>query len=270
MTESDLIREERIPAVTGGRFLQQIISSWTTLTVQRRILVVGASIAMFALVLMVARMAAQPELDLLYSGLESGAAGEVVAALEARAVAYDVRGGAIFVDSTQRDALRMTLASEGLPQNASQGYELLDRMSGFGTTSQMFDAAYWRATEGELARTIVASPAIQNARVHIANAGTKPFQREAIATASVTITPSGGGLSSSHAKALRYLVASAVSGLDPKNVSVIDATGGVILAGEDANQGLGSSGDRAAMLKRKVERLLEARVGPGKAIVEER
>ncbi|QFU10273.1 Flagellar M-ring protein [Rhodobacteraceae bacterium THAF1] len=248
--------------------MQQIVSSWAGLTVQRRIMVVGATVAMFALVLMVARMASRPDMDLLYSGLESGAAGEVVAALDARGVVYDVRGGAIFVDSTQRDALRMTLASEGLPQNVSQGYELLDGMSGFGTTSQMFDAAYWRATEGELARTIVASPAIQNARVHIANTGTKPFQREAVATASVTVTPSGGGLSSAHARALRYLVASAVSGLAPENVSVIDATGGVILAGEDTNQGAGASGDRAAELKRNVERLLEARVGYGKVVVE--
>jgi len=73
--------------------LQQIVSTWAGLTVQRRILVAGATIAMFALVLMVARMAARPDMTLLYSGLESGAAGEVVAALEARGVVYDVRAG---------------------------------------------------------------------------------------------------------------------------------------------------------------------------------
>lgn len=247
--------------------MQNIGSAWQALTMQRRIIVIAATVSMFALVLGVARMASTPSLALLYSGLESQAAGEVVQALEQTGVVYDVRGGAIFVEEGRRDELRMTLASEGLPANASQGYELLDQLSGFGTTSQMFDAAYWRAKEGELARTIVASPAIQSARVHIANAGTRPFQRDVRTTASITVTPAGGGLAASHARALRYLVAAAVSGLSPEDVSVIDATGGVILAGEDRPEGAVGA-DRAAQLKRNVERLLEARVGYGNAVVE--
>ena len=234
---------------------------------QRRIVVVAATVAMFALVLGVARMASSPSLALLYGGLEPQAAGEVVQALEQMGVTYDVRGGGIFVEEGRRDELRMTLASEGLPANAAQGYELLDQLSGFGTTSQMFDAAYWRAKEGELARTIVASPAIQAARVHIANAGSRPFQREIRTTASVTVTPAGGGLATSHARALRFLVAAAVSGLSPEDVSVIDAMGGVILAGEDRPQGAVGT-ERAAQLKKNIERLLEARVGYGNAIVE--
>lgn len=234
---------------------------------QRRIIVIAATVTMFALVLGVARMASTPSLTLLYSGLEPQAAGDVVQALEQTGVVYDVRGGAIYVEEGRRDELRMTLASEGLPANAAQGYELLDTLSGFGTTSQMFDAAYWRAKEGELARTIVASPAIQSARVHIASAGARPFQRDIRTTASVTVTPAGGGLAASHARALRYLVAAAVSGLSPEDVSVIDAMGGVILAGEDRPQGAVGA-DRAAELKRNVERLLEARVGYGNAVVE--
>lgn len=140
-------------------------------------------------------------------GLENGAAGEVVAALEQRGVAHEVRGTSIFVDSTQRDALRMTLAGEGLPTSSSRGYEILDGLSGFGTTSQMFDAAYWRAKEGELARTIVAHPAISSARVHLASTGSNPFQRDIRQSASVSITAQSGGITPKHARALRFLVA---------------------------------------------------------------
>ena len=117
------------------------------------------------------------------------AAGDVVRALEQRGATFDVRGGSIFVDSSQRDELRMTLASEGLPANSTSGYELLDSLSGFGTTSQMFDAAYWRAKEGELARTIVASSQFAMARVHIASTGSNPFQRGITPKASVSVTP---------------------------------------------------------------------------------
>lgn len=206
-------------------------------------------------------------MSLLYSGLESSAAGEVVQALETSGAIFEVRGGAIFVETGKRDELRMTLASEGLPSNNAKGYELLDSLSGFGTTSQMFDAAYWRAKEGELARTIVSSPLILGARVHIANVGSNPFRRNAKPSASVSITSAGGGLSSGHAKALKYLVASAVAGLAPEDVSVIDGKGGLIGVG-DENGKNSTSDDKADRLRERVQNLLEARVGYGNAVVE--
>ena len=246
--------------------MQNIATLWSTLDPRKRIIIVLAAVAMFAAVLGLSRMATAPSLTLLYAGLESGPAGEVVSALEQRGVAYEVRGGAIFVDSAQRDTLRMTLASEGLPSNSSQGYELLDGLSGFGTTSQMFDAAYWRAKEGELARTIVANPAITAARVHIANTGSNPFQRDVRGTASVMITSAGGDLPAKQAQALKFLVASAVPGLTAEDVSIIDSSGGLIGGAEEAPSNVGE--DRSEALRQRVQRLLEARVGPGNAVVE--
>lgn len=247
--------------------MQQILNTWNALETRRKVIVVLATIAVLAAVIGLARMAAKPSLTLLYSGLENGAAGEVVRALEQRGVAYEVRGGAIFVESSQRDALRMTLASEGLPANNSRGYELLDGLSGFGTTSQMFDAAYWRAKEGELARTILAGPGITSARVHIANAGGNPFRRDLRPSASVAVMTSGDALPAAQAKALRYLVASAVAGLQPEDVTVVDGTGAIV-AGAESEAPSNTAEDRSAALRDKVQRLLEARVGPGNAVVE--
>lgn len=246
--------------------MQNLLSIWTGLETRRKVIAVLAAIAMITTVATLANMASRPGMALLYSGLENGAAGEVVRALEQRGASYQVRGGAIYVESGQRDELRMTLASEGLPANTTQGYELLDSLSGFGTTSQMFDAAYWRAKEGELARTIVGSPQISAARVHIANAGSNPYQRQLKPTASVTITATSGGLSPNQAQALRFLVASAVAGLSPDDVAVIDGAIGLIGASdESAPQSLDG---RSEQLRQSVQRLLEARVGPGNAVVE--
>ncbi len=246
--------------------MQQIVNVWTALDSRKRVVVALATIAMFAAVLALARMASAPGMSLLYAGLESGPAGDVVSALEQRGVTYDVRGGSIFVDSARRDELRMTLASEGLPANSARGYELLDGLSGFGTTSQMFDAAYWRAKEGELARTILAHPAVTSARVHIATTGSNPFQRDVKPSASVSIATGAGGITSKHAKALRFLVASAVTGLSPEDVSIIDSDGGLIGAVEDVPTS--TTDDRAEQMRQRVERLLEARVGTGNAVVE--
>ena len=244
----------------------QLLSVWTSLDLRRQIVLVAATLAMFFGVLAMSRMASAPSMTLLYSGLENGAAGDVVRSLEQRGVVFEIRGGAIFVDSRERDQLRMTLASEGLPANGSRGYELLDSLSGFGTTSQMFDAAYWRAKEGELARTIVSSPHVAMARVHIASTGSNPFQRGVTPKASVQITPNGGTLNAQQAKAIKFLVASAVSGLSPDDVAVIDANGTLVGASDDAPS-VGDE-DKATAIKERVERLLEARVGFGNAVVE--
>ncbi len=230
-------------------------------------MVIGATVAVFFAVIFVARSASQKDLTLLYGGLETTAAGEVITALDARGVVYEVRGGAIYVDAAVRDSLRMSLAGEGLPSAGAQGYELLDGLSGFGTTSQMFDAAYWRAREGELARTILASPVVRAARVHISTPSSRAFARNQKATAAVTVTTAGNALSGQQIKAFQYLVAAAVSGLDPNDVAVIDDRGG--LMSDAAGAPVAAAGDaKAVVLREQAERLLAARVGPGNAVVE--
>ncbi|MBC7137282.1 MAG: flagellar M-ring protein FliF [Defluviimonas sp.] len=248
--------------------MQQLVAVWQALDTRRRMVVAGATAAMFAAVLLLSGLAGGgASMALLYAGLEGRGAAEVIAALDARAVPYEVRGDAIYVEAKERDSLRMALAGEGLPATGGAGYELLDSLSGFGTTAQMFDAAYWRAKEGELARTIVASPQIRSARVHIAVPVGQPFREDRRPGASIAVTTAAGMLPPAHAKALKFLVASAVAGMTPEDVSVIDADSGTVIAGDDGGAAQGGE-DRATQIKRNVERLLEARVGHGRAVVE--
>lgn len=239
--------------------MQQLLNVWSGLDLRRQVIVTGATIAMFFAIIAMSRIASTPNMTLLYAGLETGAAGDVVQSLEQRGIEFEVRGGSIFVDTKQRDQLRLTLASEGLPANSNNGYELLDSLSGFGTTSQMFDAAYWRAKEGELARTIVSSTHITMARVHIATTGSNPFQRGVTPKASVALTAASGAISAQQAKAVRFLVASAVSGLASEDVVVIDANGTLLGANEEVIPAIAGDG-KAQILRERVQRLLEARV----------
>ncbi|MCG7521093.1 flagellar basal-body MS-ring/collar protein FliF [Ruegeria sp. Ofav3-42] len=247
--------------------MQQIGTVWASLDRRKQIIVAGAVVLVFLGVLAMSRLVTAPSMTLLYAGLESGAAGDIVRSLDQRGVQYEIRGGSIYVPGAQRDELRMTLASEGLPANGNRGYELLDSLSGFGTTSQMFDAAYWRAKEGELARTIVGSPHISQARVHIANGSSNPFQRSVAPTASVYLVASGADITSDQAKAIRFLVSSAVSGLAHENVAVIDSNGAVIGA-QDNPVAADTADDKSRQLRERVLRLIEARVGAGNAVVE--
>lgn len=248
--------------------MQQLAQFWSQLDSRRKVIVLGATAIVFLGLVGLTRLAAQPNYALLYSGLSPKASGQVLAALDAQGVAHDVRNSAIYVDAMQRDTLRLTLAAEGLPAGDVNGYELLDSLSGFGTTSQMFDAAYMRAKEGELARTIMANPQITAARVHIAAAGNSPFKRAETQTASVSLRGAGGGVSDDTAEAIRFLISSAVSGLQPGNVSVIDADRGTVISQNDTASPQQLGLDRADILKRNVERIVEARTGTGNAVVE--
>ena len=242
-------------------------SLWSKLDMRRRVIVIGATVAVFVAVLALARASTSAEMSLLYANLDNTASGEVIMALDQRGARYEVRGTSIFVPADQRDRLRMTLATEGLPANTTQGYEILDNLSGFGTTSQMFDAAYWRAKEGELARTMLASPHIKSARVHISSPTAQPFRRDQKPTAAVTVATILGRLDAGQADALRFLVASSVPGMLPEDVAVIDGAKGLVQGGQDP-AAPGAQDDRAGEIRARVERLLAARVGPGNAVVE--
>ncbi len=250
--------------------MKQLQALWNGLDARRRLIAGLSVLAIIAAIYGISRVATEPDLAMLYSGLDAKAAGEVVAELEAEGVAFEVDGTAIMVDSASRDRVRMALAAKGLPAGGPAGYEILDGLSGFGTTSQMFDAAYWRAKEGELARTITGSPDVRSARVHLSNPVAQPFQRTPAGSASVTVSMARGELGRDQAEAIRYLVSSAVAGVTPEAVAVIDAARGVVLAGKDdaLHGGRSSPDQRAETLRANIQRLLEARVGPGRAIVE--
>ncbi|RLJ41177.1 flagellar M-ring protein FliF [Litoreibacter meonggei] len=248
--------------------MQQFQDIWNALDAKKRVIVVGSAVLVMLGVLFLTRMAATPNMGLLYSGLAPNAAGEIIAQLEAEGVPFEVRGGAIYVDEMRRDQLRLTLAGEGLPANSGDGYELLDELSGFGTTSQMFDAAYLRAKEGELARTIVANPQVSAARVHIAQSTQSPFRRSAESTASVSIRGDGSQIPNPAAEAIRFLVASAVAGLRPEDVSIINADLGVVMAQSGKETPARTALAHGERLKQNVERLILARTGMGGAVVE--
>lgn len=245
--------------------VQNPVSLWQKLDIRKKVVVAAATMAMFLAILGLARIGGAQNMALLYAGLDPATAGEVVAALDRQGVTYRIEGDSIQVPAEQRDSLRMVLAAEGLPANSGTGYELLDGLSGFGTTSQMFDAAYWRAKEGELARTILANRSIRSARVHIARGPDQPFARETRPTASVTVRTTAG-LDKAQASALRHLVAAAVPQMRPEDVAIIDSVTGLIPA--DAEAGAVSPDARAAEIRRNVERLLAAHVGPGHTAVE--
>ncbi|WP_424990468.1 flagellar basal-body MS-ring/collar protein FliF [Fluviibacterium sp. S390] len=226
---------------------------------------IAFSVLSFAIMLALVRPFA-PSMALLYSRLEPQLAGQILDTLAQRNVDYTIQGDSIYVRATERDALRMSLALDGVASTGGVGFELLETLPGFGTTSRMFDATYWRAIEGELARTITASPLIKGARVHLSTPTSQGFSSNLAVSASVSLTPVTGSLSPQMAEAVRSLVSSSVQGLDRDAVAIIDARNGTEFSSERDYSSL--EVELSEAFRKKVERLVDARVGRGNAIVE--
>lgn len=248
--------------------MQSLIDDVRARRWRRPMILAVAGLVTFLLVMTLARLATAPSLELLYARLQPEDASRILTDLEGRGVAHELRGDAIYVDASARDRLRLDLAAEGLPGSDSAGYELLDSLSGFGTTSQMFDAALNRAREGEIARTLLSGSGVAAARVHIADAPRTPFARDVGATASVTLMMKSGDVPSDLAQAAQSLVSGAVVGLAAGDVTVIDARTGRVVSNEGGAQGATQRQGRLEEMRAAVDRLLTARVGPGRFVAE--
>lgn len=245
--------------------MNKLIERIKAMSTRQQMIAAGGAVVLLCLIAVMFQVATAKKMALLYSGLSETAAGEVIAALDDEAIAYEVRGRSLFVDQQHRDAVRLRLAAQNLPSPDSQGYELLDKLDGFSTTSEMFSVTYWRAKEGELARTLTSMPGITAARVHIGAEDRGAFSRRSRQrTASVAIT-APSGLDEAQVKAIRYLTALAVPGLPANEVAVIDSARGLL---SNTNQLSGLDGGRAAAsLEQRLLSLVEARVGMGNARV---
>ena len=239
----------------------------------------GVGIAVLALVAALAMRAAEPPMALLYGELEQRDAAQVVAALERQRIPHRLSAGGnqILVPEADVPRLRLLLAREGLPSGGSVGYEIFDRGESLTTTPFQQDVNRLRALEGELSRTIRGLAGVRAARVHLVLPRREPFSRErGEAQASVVLTMAGAQrLDREGVQAVLHLVSTAVPGLRPQNVSIVDsrgellARGGQALSGPAAAQGADEL-RRAQELRmaRAVEDLLERILGAGRVRAE--
>lgn len=194
---------------------------------------VGFALVVF-FVFIVSRLAS-PGMTLLYSGLDPTDSGQIVQRLDTQGVPYELRGDGsqIYAPADQVAKLRLALASEGIPSGGSVGYEIFDRPDALGTTNFVQQINQNRALEGELARTIRSIRQVRSARVHLVMPKREIFSTDrAVPTASVVLQLQGG-LDKGQVSAIQHLIASAVPGMRPGDVSIIDNNGELLARGAD-------------------------------------
>jgi flagellar M-ring protein FliF len=227
----------------------------THLPVVRQVgLLVGlaASIALGVYVVLWSR---SPDYSVLYHQVSARDAGEIANVLQQQNIAFKVNtdSGLIMVDSGKVHQARMALAAQDLPHSAGDGFDLIEKDQGFGTSDFIQNARYQRALEGELARTIIAISAVQNARVHLALPKESAFladKRKPSASVFVDLAP-GRHLRDEQVSAIVHLVASSVPNMDSGAVTLVDNNGN-LLSNTHPNSGIGLS-TRQLEYKHRVE-----------------
>jgi len=216
-----------------------------------------------------------PQMVPLFSDLSLQESAAVVKDLERQAVPYELKndGAIVLIPKDQVLKVRMKLAESGLPRGGGVGYEIFDKSDTLGATSFIQNINHLRALEGELARTIRALHRVEMARVHLVLPERPLFSRDKVEPSASIVVKVRGTLEGQQVRAIRHLVASAVNGLKPERVSIVDETGRLLADGATTDSDLGGSSDERQVayerrLRDQVESIVTSVVGPGRARVQ--
>ena len=242
--------------------IRNIISS---LSIRQRIAIVCVALLALAGTLSLSHWSKESDFKPLYTNLAPEDAGAVVQKLKESGAEFRLseNGTTVLGPSSRIAELRLELASAGLPKSGRIGFELFDKTN-FGATEFTEHINFRRALEGELERSIMSVSAVEQARVHLTFPKDSVFlesRQPGKASAILRLRP-GSHLVPQNIAALTNLIASAVEGLTPDAVTLLDTRGNLLSlpkrAGSetDATQ----SSDATLDYRQKLENNLLAKV----------
>lgn len=257
--------------------LQRILEPFMAISPAKRMLVAGVVVATLLAFAALIMLANRTDYRPLFTNLSTEDAGEIVKKLKDAKTPYQITpdGKGVMVPSDKVYELRLTLASEGLPQGGGVGFEIFDRKN-FGMTEFVQKLNYQRALQGELARTISQISGVEQARVHLVIPEKSLFKEaEKPPTASIVLRMKGNkSLRDAEVQGVVHLVASSIEGMNADNVTVLDSRGKILSKGDGAGDATAKMTGTMQETQRAYERNLEERlqtlldrvVGGGKTV----
>ncbi len=210
---------------------------WTSMHPSQRTWSAIAALGLFGIAIGLLWYMLRPDWRMLYANLDAEDARQMGALLTQAQVPFDVSsdGSAIRVTAAQLDKARLATAGKGGVKSGRLGFEIFDKPNWVGSE---FDEQvnYQRALEGELEHTVSSLSDIESARVHLVMPHDSLFrEQERPAKASVVLKLRHRSLADGEPEAIRNLVSSAVDGLSPDRVVLVDADGHLPLGPKTAD-----------------------------------
>ncbi|MEM7071551.1 MAG: flagellar basal-body MS-ring/collar protein FliF, partial [Pseudomonadota bacterium] len=207
----------------------------------RRLTIIGLTALVSILFLaFLASKYTSKDYSLLFSNVEEKISLEIRKELARRDIDYEIKNENkdIYVPEEHVRVLRVELAEIGLAGEVV-GYEIFDREQSLGTSAFLQNINRLRALEGELARTIGSVEGVRAARVHLVLPERPLFsreEREPKATVFLQMETDENRLSQERINAVQYLLSTAVPGLTPGQISIIDDQGTLLARGGDGDE----------------------------------
>ena len=249
--------------------MDELISLIRSYGVARLGAIIGVTAGVaIAMALIVMRIGDAP-LQVLYADISYSEAQRVVSRLEQEGVRHELRDtgarASILVPRDKTAELRLALAADGVIAGSGVGYEIFDETTALGATSFQQNMNRLRALEGELARTISSISGVRAARVHLVMPERELFARERETASASIVVDAPTGLDARTVTAIVNLTASAVPGLEPTGVTVLDSAGGLLASatasGDDIGALNGAIEDKKAAAEAKIRRAVEDIIG---------
>lgn len=224
-----------------GSIWKSLLDIWNGLSGGQRLTLIGTGTTTIALLAILVWWSQKPQLSLLYAGLDPAEASKISDELRDQKLPFEIANGgrSIYVPNNKVYDLRLKLASKGIPRSGGGGsggvgFEIFDKPS-FGLSDFLQKANYYRALQGELARTISQMEEVDTARVIIVAPSDRLFSNEkSDVKASVFLQlRSQAPLGRQQVNAVRFLVANGVEGLKPSRVAIVDQSGHVLAENEE-------------------------------------
>ncbi len=253
----------------------QIKDLLASLSLRQRIYIIAVAVLVAAGLVTLTRWRHERDFRPLYTGLNAEDAGALVQKLREGGVEYRLseNGSVVLAPSDRLAELRLQMAAAGLPKTGRAGFELFDKTN-FGATDFAEHINYRRALEGELERSVMSLAEVEFARVHVTFPKESVFvesRQPAKASVMVKLKP-GAKLAPANVVAICHLLSSAVEGLAPESVSVLDMNGNLLSRPRRDDPDGNQPSEAALEYKRQIEKdlltkinsTLEPVVGPEK------
>ncbi len=251
---------------------EQIKTFFTRYSLQQKLALAGSGALVLVLLWVLVYFVNRVEYQTLYADLDPQEAQGIIQKLQELKVPYELEpdGRTVKVTADKIAEVRIQLASQGLPESGRIGFEIFDRTN-FGLTNFQEQVNYQRALEGELARSIMTLAEVEAARVHLVLAKESLFQSSDEQTKASVILKlkNGHSLPGAAAQGIVNMVASAVKGLMPEKVVLVDYRGKILSRNGGPESGLSAQQLDARQrveteLAGKIVQILEPAVGQGK------
>jgi flagellar M-ring protein FliF len=246
------------------KFQQQIVAFLRGLTLRQRIILVGSTALIAAVIYGFTAFFSAPEYKPLYSGMSPADAQMLVKRLASENISAQIStdGSVVSVRADEVDKARLASTAQGPISSGRMGFELFDKPNWSGSDFSE-KVNYQRAVEAELERTIGSMNGVESVRVHLVLPRESLFaDRERPAKASVVLKLRGTRLTDQLAMPVANLVASSWDGLTPQNVTVVTTDGQIPSPGQGRMiTAAGSNADLETMLAERLIQTLSPVIG---------